>query len=264
MKVLSGTVSHRRSEKRGTLQCSRWSRRPEATLNTDIQGKIQCPKVSEGGLHSLITQIGLRLSKLPLDIKVNKKVFQRIVWLLKSIVVISIWRSNIYASLWAGSLDSWTSGSLDPYWQKFIAIWRKPLVVQNWGCCHTCALSLGLQSSPGNLQMPATRSDAPLFPPHVLLTLLTDLLGGTHIETTWDSFFQWTSNANLIFVTKSQMKKTVMRRTYQLGWGVFYSGILDRMNDQRCKLKYTDNVSRTSLDLTGRVFQMIPDTKCSL
>lgn len=81
MRVLSGTVSHRRSERHGTSQCSRhkWSKCSEATLNTDIQGKIKDPKVSEVGLHSLITQMALRLSKLPLDIKINKKVFQRIV-----------------------------------------------------------------------------------------------------------------------------------------------------------------------------------------
>jgi len=78
--VLTGTVSHRRSERHGTSQFSRhrWSIYSEASLDTDIQGKILHPKVSKVVFHPLITQTGLRLSKLALDINFNKKVFQRL------------------------------------------------------------------------------------------------------------------------------------------------------------------------------------------
>lgn len=226
MKVLSGTVSHRCSERHRTWQCSRhrFSRCSEATLNIDIQGKIQHPKVSEVGLQSSITQIGLRLCKLPLDIKVNKKIFQRIGWLLKSIIVISVSRSNIYASLWADSLDPLTEGSLDPYGQKqyeenhqWLEIEDSVIPVHWASAC----------SPPQALCRHLPHSSTPFFPPHVLFTLLTGFLGGTHIEARWDSSFRWTSNATLNFVAKLQMKKTMMRINYQLGlkgflfWGVF-------------------------------------------
>jgi len=45
------------------------------------------------------------------------------------------------------------------------------------------------------------------------------------------------------------MKKTIITRNYQLRSRIFNSDIFDRINDERCKLKYMDNVSRILLDL---------------
>lgn len=83
-------------------------------------------------------------------------------------------------------------------------------------------------------------------------------------ELRWHSCLRLTSNAKFLLPSHKWRKQWWWEETINQDWGGFYSGIFDRMNDQRRNLKYTDNVSRILWDLTGWVSQIIPDTKCSL